>query len=218
MFDNILCVVLMCFYMCTGAFDSIICSTTEMGGEGDGSKTTSEAVDEAATNAINMAQLHPDAREAPPYHSFGKHIRSIWRMLKQGGVYFLISTAPPESRTQKIKRVGHGLKTSMEMWQKAVHVRIDKMGSKLLNTLSPDEKYHWCYIFVKTARRDVLKIGSAPVVVIAPVASVELGLDPKEESSSDDSSDGDLIDSNDESEEEEEIVSDVEESVVSEES
>jgi hypothetical protein len=203
-----------------GTFDSIICSTSEMGGEGDGSKTTLEAVNEAATAALNEAKEHPDARQAPPYHSFGKHIRSIWRMLKQGGVYFLVSTGPPDSRVQKIKRVGHGLKSKMEMWQKSMHIKLNKRGSNSLNSLSSDDKYHWAYVFVKSARRDVLKVGSAPPnVVIAP--SVDLGpLEPEVEveveESSDDSSEGDLIDSDDESGEESEVVSDVEESQASE--
>ena len=194
-----------------------------MGGDGDGIKTISEAVDEAATAAVELSKTQPDPRLAPPYHAFGKHVRSIWRMLKQGGVYLLLSTAPPDSRVHKIKTVGHGLKSSMEMWQKSVHLKLNKLGSRVLNTLKPEDTYHWAYIFVKSARRDVLKVGGsggsggsgamgAPSAVAVPM---DLGL--PEDESSDDSSEGDLIDSNDESDgEEEEIVSDVEESQASE--
>jgi len=190
-----------------GTFDSVASSTAEMGGDGDGMTTTAEAIDAAAAAAIERAKQHPDPREAPPYHAFGKHVRNIWRVLKQGGVYLLLSTAKPAARVQKIKRVGHGLKATMEMWQSATHVRLEKMGTRVLNVLHKEDKHHWAYVFVKTARRDVLRIKAAPAPQAA-VALVDLGLvEPEREESSDDSSEGDLVDSEDESSEEESVVS-----------
>jgi hypothetical protein len=66
-----------------GTFDSVLCSTRETGGDGDGTTTTSEAVDQAAGEAMERAKAHPDPRQAPPFHSFGRHVRNVWRTLKQ---------------------------------------------------------------------------------------------------------------------------------------
>ena len=204
-----------------GTFDSVLCSTMETGGDGDGTTTTSEAVSQAAGEAIERAKAHPDPRQAPPFHSFGKHVRNIWRTLKQGGVYLVVTTGAPSTRISKIKKVGHGLKSKMDMWQRVSHVKLERLGARVLNTSMEEDKHHWAYIFVKTARRDVLKVGGSTTTTAAAAAapaameivSPLLLPEEEEEESSDDSSEGDLVDSEEDSEgEEEEIVSDVEES------
>ena len=204
-----------------GTFDSVLCSTMETGGDGDGTTTTSEAVSQAAGEAIERAKAHPDPRQAPPFHSFGKHVRNIWRTLKQGGVYLVVTTGAPSTRISKIKNVGHGLKSKMDMWQRVSHVKLERLGARVLNTSMEEDKHHWAYIFVKTARRDVLKVGgsmtTAAAAAAAPATEIVSPLllpEEEEEESSDDSSEGDLVDSEDDSEEEEEeeIVSDAEDS------
>tara|TARA_B100000780_G_scaffold187164_1_gene131486 strand:+ start:242 stop:850 length:609 start_codon:yes stop_codon:yes gene_type:complete len=188
-----------------GTFDSILCSTEEMGGEGDGIQTASEAVNQAATDAMESAKLHPDKRLAPPYHAYGKHVRNIWKTLKQGGCYLVLSTSKPSSRISKIKTVGHGMKASMEMWSRVTHVKLEKLGTRILNVLEKEDKYHYAYIFIKSANKGVK-------LITAPVQQVMLPdlLEEEVIESSDDSSDGDLVDSDDEpSSEEESVVSDV---------
>ena len=138
-------------------------------------------------------------------------------------MYVVVTTGAPSTRIAKIKRVGHGLKSSVEMWQRVSHVQLERLGTRVLNSTTEEDKHHWAYIFVKSARRDVLKVGvsaaagQAEVVdVMSPLLIPEEEVVADEDESSDDSSEGDLVDSEDESEEEEEeILSDVDESQAS---
>ena len=189
-----------------GTFDAVLTSTAELR--------------QPASDDIPAAHsgMKVDTREAPHPYRYGKHVRNMWRILKQGGVYCVISTGRPETRLQKIKSVGHGLKASFAMWQSSAHFRLEKLGARQRNPYFAEEKYHWCYVFVKTARRDVKRVEMLREPVLTPRSAEEELEEDKDEdeedgSSSDDSSEGDLFD--DEESEEESQVSDVEESQVS---
>ena len=193
-----------------GAFDAVLTSTAELRQPAAGDVP-------AAHSGMKV-----DTREAPHPYRYGKHVRNMWRMLKQGGVYCVISTGRPETRLQKIQSVGHGLKASFAMWQSSAHVRLEKLGGRQRNPYFAAEKYHWCYVFVKTARRDVKRVEMLSEPVLTPRGRGDEGeegeVEQEEEeeggaSSSDDSSEGDLFD--DEESEEESQVSDVEESQAS---
>ena len=191
-----------------GTFDSVLTSTAEL------------RQPEAGDVPAEHNGMKVDTREAPHPYKYGKHVRNMWRLLKQGGVYFVVSTGRPETRLSKIKSVGHGLKAIFPMWQFSAYIRLEKLGGRFRNPFHADEKHHWCYLFVKTSRKDVKRVSipitidsSEPVLTPRGDENDEPESGDEEDESSDDSSDGDLLD--DEESEDVSDVSDLEESKAS---
>ncbi len=139
--------------------------------------------------------------EKIPFLKYGKHIRNMWRSLKPGGVYMVVSTERPERRVQKIKRVGHGLKARYPMWTDMWWTKLEKLGGHEARVVDNEDRYHYLYVFVKAARRDVKKVQIVAQPDPGPV--VEEVPEEEEEESSDDSSEADLMDDEESSEEEE---------------
>ena len=96
----------------------------------------------------------------------------------------------------------------VSVWQSSAHIRLEKLGGRERNPFFAGEKYHWCYIFVKTARKDVKRVQLPLEPVLTPRGDTGENEDDDEEGeedeSSDDSSEGDLFD-DEESEEESQV-------------